>query len=99
MPLVDTDNTTDEGSEEQMKKKLKGLEDQIKKLTGTNAALTDTVRVLQKEKNTRRCTNDDRGSDGSEDEDDEDDGDDSPMLFSAQKVSISGYIFYVHVLC
>jgi len=62
-----------------MKKKLKGLEDQIKKLSGTNAALTNTVRALQKGKQDthHRTDNDGSSSDGE---------DDSPMLFASWKV-------------
>lgn len=70
-------HTADEGSEEHMKKKMKNLEDQIKKLTGTNSALTETVRALQKEKA------DTRHDDSNEDDSDEND---SPMLFSSRKV-------------
>lgn len=72
----------DEGSEEQLKKKMKGLEDQIKKLTGTNSALTDTIKAFQKEKaDTRHHTDDDEGSD----EENSDEGE-SPALFAARKV-------------
>jgi len=65
-----------------MKKKLKGLEDQIKKLVGTNTALTDTVKALQKEKTSTRHHTDNNGG-SSEDDSDEDN---SPMLFAARKV-------------
>jgi len=59
---------------------MKSLEDQIKKLTGTNTALTDTVKALQKEK-ADTCRNSDDGS-GS---DDSDEGG-SPALFAARQV-------------
>ena len=72
--LTDAGCAADEGREEHMKKKMKNLEDQIKKLTGTNSALTDTVRALQKEKT------DARHDDSSEDDSKEND---SPMLFSS----------------
>ena len=79
-----------------MKKKMKVLEDKIEKLAGTNAALTDTVRVLQKDKACR--TNDDRGnsngtgddsSDGGKDDGHNNgDSDDSPVLFSSRKACV-----------
>ena len=73
----------DEGSEEQLKKKLKGLEDQIKRLTGTNAALTETIKASQKEKAEarHRTDEDDEGSD-----DNNSDEDESPALFASWKV-------------
>lgn len=83
LPLADVDCVVDEGSEEQLRKKLKSLEDRVTKLTGTNTALTNTVRAFQKEKaHGRDDTDDDRGSN------DNDDEDDSPMLFSARKVCL-----------
>lgn len=75
-----------------MKKKMKALEDKIKALTGTNAALTDTVRVLQKEqsndlhdgnKDGNAGNNDDNSDDSSSDHDR-----DSPMYFKAREVRI-----------
>ena len=91
-PGTNNDDVIDEGSEEQMKKKMKVLEDKIEKLAGTNAALTNTVRVLQKEK--AHYVQDDRGnSDGGNNNGDDDghnnsDSDDSLTLFSSQKVRI-----------
>jgi hypothetical protein len=59
---------------------MKALEDKIEKLAGTNAALTDTVRALQKE-NIHHNDSDRGASDGS-------DENDSPMFFSARKVLV-----------
>jgi hypothetical protein len=85
IPLKNSDHIVDEGSEEQMKKRMKSLEDQIKKLTGTNTALADTVRSLQKEKaDAHRNLDVDNGS--GNDSDDSANGDGSPMLFKARKV-------------
>lgn len=87
------DHITDEGSEEQMKKRMKSLEDQIKKLTDTNTALTDNIRTFQKEKvNARHNTDNDKTLSADENGDDDSGGDsegngnDSPMLFKARKV-------------
>jgi len=75
--------TIDKGSDEQLKKKLKSLEDQIKKLSGTNTALTDTVRVLRKENaDTRRHA--DGGGDDTADSDSNEE--ESLALFAARKV-------------
>jgi len=79
----DSDRVTDEGSEEQMKKKLKALEDKVEKLTGTNTALTDTVKAFQKEK---ACRVEKSGSD--HDSSDNDNSEDSPLFFSARKVCV-----------
>jgi len=85
----DADHVVDEGSEEQLKKKLKTLEDKIGKLAGTNAALTSTVKALQKEK--VRHADDDRGGyDSSSDCEPED----SPLFFSARKVCARNFISF-----
>jgi hypothetical protein len=74
-----------------MKKRMKALEDQIEKLTGTNVALTDTVRALQKEKNDSSGNTDiDRGS--SDDGNNSSASDNSPMLFKARKVRLLCYL-------
>ena len=86
-PGLDIDYTADEGSEEQLKKKMKALKDKIEKLSGTNTAPTDSLRAMQKE-SARACDN--RGEkDSSEGDSDEDD---SPMLFTARNVRISGHL-------
>ena len=90
---VDAGHATDEGSEEQLKKKLKALEDWIEKMTRTNAALTDTVRALQKEKADTCHHADDQEIMTEEDTD----LDDSPMLFAAWKVPILSSLSHVHV--
>ena len=81
----------DEGSSEQMKKKMKALEDKIASLVSTNDALTDTVRSMHKRVDGPRdeAAADGRGanddpSDGSTDDDSDDS--DSPMFFRAPKV-------------
>ena len=67
-----------------MKKRMKALEDKIGKLTETNAALTDTVRAMKKEK--ANCADDDRGNYDSDGEDSN--TDDLPMLFLSRKVCL-----------
>lgn len=62
-------------------------------MTGTNAALTDTVRALQKEKADTRRHADDQEITTEEDTD----LDDSPMLFAARKVPILSSLSRVHV--
>lgn len=72
---------------------MKALEDHINKLTGTNAALTDTVRALQKENaHARQHADEDRGSPEADS-----DEDDPPVLFSARKVNTLG--FYCTSVC
>ena len=87
---TDIGYTTDEGSEEQLKKKLKNLEDRIEKLAGTNVALTDSLRAMQKEKThaARHRTDDDDGGEGDSSDDDSNE-DDSPMLFTSRKARCS----------
>jgi hypothetical protein len=80
----ETEPTADEGGEEQLKKKMKALEDKIEKLAGTNMALTDRVRSLQKEK--VHHADSDRGTIDSGDDVD------SPMFFSARKVQVRLFI-------
>ena len=70
---------------------MKALEDKIKKLAGTNTALADTVRALQKEKtNINRDTAEGRGlsdKDGSDhSSSDSDSNKESPMFFKAREV-------------
>ena len=82
------DHFTDGGAEEQMKKKIKALEDKVAELKDTNGALSGVVRTMRREKAaTRRDTNSDQGSD---DNDGEDGGvnNDSPMLFRSRNVCI-----------
>ena len=86
-PGLDIDYTTDEGSKEQLKKKMKALKDKIEKLSGTNMALTDSLRAMQKE-SAHACDN--RGEKDSSEGDS--DKDDPPMLFTAWNVCISGHL-------
>jgi hypothetical protein len=81
------DHTTDEGSEETMKKRMKALEDQITKMAETNDILTSTVKVLREE-NRAYCDTGDRGSDD-ESSDDGSHQKDSPMFFSSRKVGLT----------
>lgn len=81
---LNTNYIVDEGSEEQLKKKIRALEEKNVKLTGTNTALSDAVQALHKEKvDTCRNTNtaNNRGTnndndDGNNNEDDDNDGND-----------------------
>jgi hypothetical protein len=89
-PLQSTDDIADEGGEEQIAKKMKALEDRIATLTGSNAALTDTIRSIRK-RNTDTHHDDDNDSGASNNNDeDSDDGADSPMLFKSRKVCALG---------
>lgn len=76
---------TDEGNPEQIKKKMKALNDRISELTNTNDALSGAVRAMRKERAAaRHDTNSERGNS----DNDEDDGVDnnSPMLFKSRNV-------------
>ena len=69
---------------------MKALEDKIEKLSGTNMALTDSLRAMQKESAHARDNRDENNS--SKDDTDEDN---SLMLFTAQNVCVSGHLSHL----
>lgn len=90
-PLLKFCHSTDEGSDERMKKKIKTLEDKLAELADTNNALSRTIRAMRKEKAaTRHDTNNNRGN-GNNDEDNSVDNN-SPMLFKSQNVCIPHFL-------